>query len=95
MMYLCVDGSTTITTGGIAQNLFNGIKPANGFAIYNPDASNDLWISDSTTAVANGTGCIRVAANGGGYETPTYVRPVGIVSIVGASTGQKIPAKSW
>jgi len=90
-----VDGSTTITTGGTAQNLFGGAVPTNGFAIYNPDAVNDLWISDSATAVANGTGCIRVVANGGGYETPVGCRPLGAVSIVGATTGQKITARRW
>ena len=89
------DGSTTITTGGTAQNLFGGTTPANGFAIYNPDPSNDLWISDSTTAAANGTGSVRCASNGGGYETPPGYRPVGVVSIVGAVTGQKITARRW
>lgn len=89
------DGSTTIATGGTAQNLFSGTIPANGFAVYNPDASNDLWISDSTTAAANNTGSIRVPANGGGYETPVGYKPIGVVSIVGASTGQKITARRW
>jgi hypothetical protein len=90
-----VDGSTAITTGGTAQALFNGTIPANGFAIYNPDSSNDLWVSDSTTAAANGQGSIRVVANGGGYETPQNYRPLGAVSIIGAVTGQKITARRW
>lgn len=90
-----VDGSTTITTGGTAQNLFGGTVPSNGFAIYNPDPTNDLWVSDSATALANGLGSIRVVANGGGYETPAGYRPLGTVSIVGAVTGQKITARRW
>lgn len=90
-----VDGSTILTTGGTAQNLFGGTIPANGFAIYNPDISNDLWISDSTTAAANGQGSIRIAANGGGYETPQNYRPLGAVSVIGAATGQKITARRW
>ena len=89
------DGSTTVTAGGTAQNLFGGTPPVNGFAIYNPDPVNDLWVSDSATASANGAGSIRVAANGGGYETPPAYKPVGAISIVGASTGQKITAKRW
>lgn len=89
------DGSTTIATGGTAQNLFGGTAPANGFAIYNPDPVNDLWVSDSATAAANGTGSLRVAANGGGYETPPSYKPLGIVSIVGSATGQKITARRW
>ena len=89
------DSSTTITAGGTSQNLFDGATPANGFAVYNPDATNDLWISDTVTAVANGTGCIKVVANGGGYETPLGYKPMGAVRIVGAVTGQKFTAKRW
>lgn len=89
------DGSTTITSGGTAQLLFGGVVPPHGYAVFNPDSTNDLWISDSTTAAANGTGAIRCAANGGGYETPPGVLPVGAVSIIGAVTGQKITARWW
>ncbi|MDX2027720.1 MAG: hypothetical protein SFW62_03690 [Alphaproteobacteria bacterium] len=89
------DGSASIATGNTAQNLFSGAVPVNGFAVYNPDAVNDLWISDSATAVANGQGSLRVAANGGGYETPPGYKPIGAVSIIGASTGQKITARRW
>lgn len=88
-------GDATITLGGTSQSLFGGAVPANGFAIYNPDATNDLWVSDSATAAANGTGSIRVAANGGSYETPPGYMPVGVVRIVGAVTAQKITARSW
>lgn len=90
-----VDGSTTITTGGTAQSLFGGAVPVNGFAIGNPDPTNDLWVSDSATAVANGVGVIRVAANGGYYATEPRQKPMGAVSIVGAVTGQKITARRW
>ncbi|MFA4994205.1 MAG: hypothetical protein WC521_02750 [Bdellovibrionales bacterium] len=89
------DASGTITTGGTAQTLFGGIVPSNGFAVYNPDATNDLWISDTVTALANGTGSIRVVANGGGFETPPFCKPCGVVSIVGATTGQKFTARRW
>jgi hypothetical protein len=89
------DGSTTVTTGGTAQNLFGGVTPTNGFSVYNPDAVNDLWLSDSTTAAANGQGSIRIVANGGGYETPPGYKPFAAVSIVGAVTGQKITARRW
>ena len=93
--FTAVDGSTTITAGGTAQTLFSSIVPVNGFAIYNPDPVNDLWVSDSTTALANGTGSVRVPANGGWYETPKGYSSVGAVSIVGAVTGQKITARRW
>lgn len=89
------DGSSTITTGGTAQNLFGGVIPANGFAVHNPDPVNDLWINDGGTAVANGVGSLRVAANGGWYETPQGYKPIGIISIIGAVTAQKFTAKRW
>lgn len=89
------DGSTTITTGGTAQNLFAGATPANGYAVYNPDPTNDAWINEGANALANGSGSIRVSSNGGAYETPPNYKPFGRVSIVGALTGQKITARKW
>lgn len=89
------DGSATITSGGTAQNLFGGAIPANGYSICNPDATNDLWVSDSTTAAANGAGSFRIAANGGYYATEAGQKPIGAVSVVGAVTGQKITARRW
>ncbi len=90
-----VDGSMAITTGGSAQPLFSSVVPVNGFGVYNPDASEDLWICDGGTAAPNGQGSIRIAANGGGYETPYGARPIGIVSIYGATTNHKVTAKRW
>ncbi len=92
---LAVSGDTTITAGGTAQYLFGVSIPANGFAVYNPDATNDLWVSDSAVAAANGLGSIRVAANGGGYESPPGYKPLGRVSVIGAVTAQKITARVW
>lgn len=88
------DGSTTITAGGTAQNLFSGATPTNGFLIANPDAGEDIWFSDSTTAAANATGSILLPA-GGYYETPPGYKPVGAVSVVAATTGHKITARRW
>jgi hypothetical protein len=93
--FATVDGSTTIAAGGTAQNLFSGNTPANGFAVYNPDASEALWVSDSATAAANATGSIYIAPLGG-YETPSRgCRPLGPVSVIGATTGHKITARTW
>ena len=88
------DKSATIATGGTAQNLFDQV-PVNGFAVYNPDPVNDLWVSLNSTALAAGSGSIRVVANGGGYETPSGVAPASIPTIVGAVTGQKYTAYRW
>ena len=88
--------SGTITTGGVAQNLISEtVYPANGYGVYNPDPSNDLWISESGTAAPNASGSIRVPANGGWYETPVGVDPVQTVSIYGTITGQPFTAKRW
>jgi hypothetical protein len=90
-----VDGSTAIVTGTTAQYLFAGQYADNGFAIHNPDATNDLWVSDTTVAAVNGQGSIRVPANGGAYITPYGYRPPGAISIVGPVTAQKITARKW
>lgn len=87
------DKSSTITTGGTAQAAIAAGLVINGFQVSNPDPSNDLWISWSTTALANGTGSHRVAANGGEYVSD--FRTNNAVSIVGAVTGQKYTASYW
>src|SRR5258708_110285 len=48
------DGSGTIAVGGTAQNLFGGATPTNGFGVYNPDATEDLWVSLFVAAAPNG-----------------------------------------
>jgi hypothetical protein len=88
------DASGAIASGSVAQAVF-GAVPVNGYAIYNPDAANDLWISDTGIAAPNAAGAIRIAANGGGYETPWGYAPPADVSIVGPVTGQKFTAKRW
>ena len=90
-----VDGSSTITTGGTAQNLFGGTIPTNGFFVTNPDPTNDIWINLNSTALANGSGSIRVGANGGYFATEPYLKPFHAISIVGAVTGQKFTAVRW
>ncbi len=89
------DRSSTIATGGTSQTLVTVAQAPNGFKVFNPDATNDLWISEFGTAAANAQGSIRIAANGGFYETPPGYTPNSIVTIVGAVTGQKITASSW
>jgi len=88
-------GDTSIGSGGVAQNIFAAATPTHGWAVYNPDATEDLWVSDSTTAAANGQGSIRIAANGGGYETPPGYIGFHAVSVIGATTGHKVTARRW
>lgn len=94
-MFQITDRSGAITAGGTAQNLFGGFTPINGFAVYNPDSTNDLWVSMGGTAAANDQGSIRIASNGGGFETPTDAKPQGPISIVGANSSQKFTAFMW
>lgn len=89
-----VDGSTTVTTGATAQYLFGGKIPPHGYEIWNPDATEVLWISETGVAVANDTGAIRVNALTG-YSTPPNYMPFGPVSVIGATTGHKITARMW
>ena len=102
---MAIDQSSSITTGGTAQNVFwanpdntTKITPPNGYAIYNVDPANDLWVSENgVAAAANTKGSVRIAANGGWYETPSKsgAAPAGTVSIVGATTGQQYTARYW
>ncbi len=85
----------TVAAGGTAQVLCGGATPADGWAVYNPNAADDLWCSDSATAVANGSGSVRIVANGGGYETPSGYKPAHALSCLGATTGDAITARRW
>lgn len=87
--------SGRITTGGAAQTLVP--PPEHGYEVHNPDASNDLWFSDDgSTAGPNLPGSIKVAANGGCYWTPEWMRPPGWpLSIYGAVTGQAFTVRIW
>ena len=88
-------GDATITSGGVAQNLFSGTTPVNGFSIINPNLTDDCWWSDSTTAAINGKGSGRLAANGGEYDTPDVYKPVGAVSVICPTTSDVLTARRW
>lgn len=98
-MNLGTDGSGIIAAGGTSQDLFTtlpGKIPVNGYEVINPDPTEDMWITDTAAAaVANGTGNIRIAANGGAYWTVPNCKPLGIVRIVAATTGHKFTARCW
>lgn len=85
-------GDGTVTTGGTAQTLFAGATPVHGWAVYNPDPSEMLFVTDAATATINGG--IPVPPQGG-YETPSGYRPVGPISLIGATSGHKFSARSW
>ena len=89
--------SGTIAAGGSAQNILSGAEIARGWEVCNPDATNDLWVSDMGTAAPNAAGSYRVPANGGCYLTPRDGKPtvLGPVSLYGSVTGQKFSARKW
>lgn len=92
--HAATDGSTTIATGGTAQDLFSGATPSNGWIVSNPNASGIIWVSDTTTAAANATGSTPCYP-GGSVMNPAGRIPAGAVSVVHADTGAKITASSW
>ena len=87
-----VDGSGTIATGSMAQLLFGGAVPANGYLVANNSAGT-LYVSDVGTATAGGAS-VPIAA-GALFMTPSGYQPPGPVSIYGASTGQAFAARRW
>lgn len=93
---MSIDGSGTIPAAGGAVLLFGGITPVVGYEICNVDDVQDLWISDTTTAAANGVGSIRISPGGGTYTTPRDYRPLGPVSAFSTKAGgHKVTARAW
>lgn len=87
-----VDGSGTVMTGGMAQTLFAGVVPVNGFLVAN-SSSATLYVSDVGVASAGG-GSIPIAP-GAVFITPSGYKPAGPVSLYASSTGQSFAARRW
>lgn len=88
------NGDGTITTGGTAQSLFAGVAPVNGWKISNPHPTEDLWVADNGVTAAPNVG-YRIFAGGGQYATEPGEKPIGILSIYGATTGHAYGARKW
>jgi hypothetical protein len=86
------DGSGTIGVGGVAQLLFGGIVPVNGYLVAN-NSSATLYVSDVGAASAGGASI--PIAQGTVFVTPPGYKPTGAVSIFGASTAQAFAARRW
>jgi hypothetical protein len=86
------DGSGAVGTGGIAQTLFGGIIPANGWLVANNSAAT-LYVSDVGAATSGGAS-IPVAP-AAVFATPSGYKPAGPVSLYGAATGQAYAARRW
>ena len=89
---VAIDGSGTVAAGGIAQTLFGGIIPVNGWLVAN-NSSATLYVSDVGTA-ASGGASIPIAA-GAVFATPAGYKPAGAVTLYGVTTGQAYAARRW
>jgi hypothetical protein len=100
------DCSTTITTGGTAQNIIAANAALHGFTLANIDASagsgEPLWMSFTTTAAPSATQSYPLAAPTAttfaglsSYTTPFGFGTNHAVSIIGATTGHKISCTYW
>jgi hypothetical protein len=87
-----IDGSGTVVTGGVAQMLFGGVVPINGFLVAN-NSSATLYVSDVGTANIGGAS-IPIAV-GAVFITPSGYKPAGVVSLYGAASGQAFAARRW
>jgi hypothetical protein len=87
-----IDGSGTLVTGGMAQPLFAGLVPVNGFLVAN-NSSATLYVSDVGAASAGGAS-IPIAP-GAVFITPSGYKPGGPISLYAGSTGQPFAARRW
>ena len=89
---VAIDGSGMVVTGGMAQALFAGVIPANGFLVAN-NSSAILYVSDVGAAAAGGTS-IPIAP-GAVFVTPSGYKPGGVVRLYAGATGQSFAARRW
>jgi hypothetical protein len=89
-----IPGSGTITVGGQAQFIFSNTIPANGYYLFNPNDTVDIWFSDSGVAAPNAAGSQILPALGG-YETPAGYRPIARISLYSSLTGHAFTAARW
>lgn len=89
------DLSSTIATGGTAQQLCAADPKRMGYRVMNLSSGN-LFINDvGGTAVSTGTGSSFTLIPGAMYESPESMRPINAISIIGATTSQAFQACEW
>lgn len=98
--------NATLTTANTAQQITQINATINGFEVCNPDPSEVMWVSDTVTAVAGGSGsyglgpsATTVSTNTNPlpncYRTPLGSRPAGILNFIAVTIGHKLTGKSW
>jgi hypothetical protein len=93
------DCSIALTTGGTAQNILAAQTNLHGFQIQNLSTDN-VWISFTTTAAATTIGSYflnpaSATAAGGSYNAPLGFGTNHAISVVAATTGDKISCTWW
>lgn len=89
------DLSSTITTGGTAQQLAAANELRRGYSVQNLSSGN-LFVNDvGGTAVTTQTGSSITIIPGALYESPRDQRPTSAISIIGATTGQAFAAREF
>lgn len=81
------DRSGTITSGGTAQQAMAANTTRVEAWVYNVDASEDLWLSFTGTAVINGAGSIKLSPGRGWSGKVTSA-----VSVIATTLGHKFTA---
>jgi hypothetical protein len=89
---VAADGSGTVVTEGMAQTVFAGVVPVNGYLIAN-NSSATIYVSDVGTANTGGASIPVVA--GAVFITPSGYKPAGAVSLFGGTTGQAFATRRW
>lgn len=95
------DCSSTIASGGTAQNAITASATIHGYEIVNIDTTAEcLNISKTGTAAANtaGSACLAPATStttGGSYNTPLGAGFNTNLSVIAATTGHKFTCTRW
>jgi hypothetical protein len=88
-----VDWSDTLTAGGSAQTIANANEGRSDFFIQNLDSAHQLWVNFGAAAT-QGSGSIQLAP-GASFSFNGPVVDMGLVSVIGGTTGQAWTAKEW
>jgi hypothetical protein len=96
------DCSSTVTSGGTAQNAFTAQTALHGFTIANIDTTEPLWISFTTTAAASTAGSYPLPAatattfaGFGSFTAPPGFGLNHALSVIAATTGHKFSCTWW
>lgn len=97
-----VNCSSTITTGGTAQNAIVADRNVKGFIIANIDTTEVMWISFTGTATAGTEGSYPLApatattfAGLSSFASPLGFGIFSNLSVVAATTGHKFSCTRW